>query len=531
MLQAGFARAGAPESAANPSAPAATASAPVRVDRIEVRGNRWLQAGVLQGAAAPYLHRDLTDADIEALRAALSSQFTDRGYINSGVILDPEAPYHDGLLCFLVFEGRITEVHVSGLKGLRPAYVVDRVRGPGDEILNADTLRERFQWLSEDPLFAKVSSRMDPGAAPGDTVLDVEVQRARPYSLSLVLNNYRPPEIGEKAYDVSGEVHDLTGFGDVFAADVSGPVGFSGGVGYALSGQVPVNSGGSLVSLSAARINTVVTEELLSLLDVRSTIDREELKVTQPLWRSLNAQFNLSASIADEKESTVGNFLFSLIPGSGQGVTRSVTARLMPDFSYHSEQQFFGVKLTLLHANLLGSPAALDFDPNTDSEVLPEKKYFVWSGQLHHLLEFRNAPFELESRATVQRTNSRIADLHLMEIGGINSVRGYRENDYLASNVTNVNADLRWLALRAGTPQRPDLALGTFVDWASGHDADETGATAATYSSCGLTLRLKLPHFQADLAYGRPLTHPSFVTEERGSWQDHGIHVQIMTML
>jgi hemolysin activation/secretion protein len=522
MLQVGVARAGAPEGAASPSAPTAAARAPVRVDRIEVRGNRLLQAGVLQGAAAPYLHRDLTDADIEALRVALSSQFTDRGYINSGVILDPEAPYHDGLLSFLVFEGRITEVHVSGLQGLRPAYVVDRVRGPGDEILNADTLRERFQWLSEDPLFAKVSSRMDPGAAPGDTVLDVEVQRARPYSLSLALNNYRPPTLGEKAYDLSGEVHDLTGFGDVFAADVSGPVEFSGGVGYALSGQVPVNSSGTLVSLSAARINTVVTEEPLAALAIRSTIDREELKVTQPLWRSLNAEFNLSASIADEKESTAGNFLFALITGSDGGVTRSLTARLMPEFSYHSERQFFGAKLTLLHANLLDQP------PDSDPSALPQKTYLVWSGQLHHLLELSPAPFELESRATVQHTGARIADLHLLEIGGINSVRGYRENDYLAANLTNVNVDLRWLALRAATTRRADLALGTFVDWANGDDVDEPGAT---YSSCGLTFRLKLPHFQADLVYGLPLTHPAFVTGERGSWQDHGIHVQIMTML
>lgn len=515
MLGATFARAGQPEAAIS-------AAQPVRVERFEFRGNRVLHLDVLRGAAAPYVGRDLTASDIDALRVALTRLYSDRGYVNSGVILDPDAPYHDGVLSFLAIEGQIKEVHVRGLKGLRPSYVIDRVRGQDDEVLNGNVLRERFLQLSEDPLFSVVNSRIDTIAEPGDANLDVEVQRARPYSLTLALNNYRPPSIGEKGYDFNAEIHDLTGYGDVLDADVSGPVEFSGGVGYAFSWQTPFNARGSLVSLSAARINTVVTEEPLSVLDIRSTIDRQELKLTQPLWNTSRGQFNLSASVADEKESTEGDLLFSLLPGSGEGVTRSVTLRFMPDFSYRTERQFFGAKLTLLYASLIDIPA------NAAPDSLPDKRYFVWSGQLHHVLEFAHAPLELESRATVQRTDSRVADLHLLEIGGVNSVRGFRENEFLASNVTNLNMDFRWIALRAGATQRPDLAIGTFFDWAAGHDV---GESADTFSSYGFTFRLKWPHFMADVAYGLPLIHPSFVTEEHGSWQDHGIHVQIATTL
>jgi hypothetical protein len=96
----------------------------------------------------------------------------------------------------------------------------------------------------------------------------------------------------------------------------------------------------------------------------------------------------------------------------------------------------------------------------------------------------------------------------------------------IAADVENVNVDFRWHAVPADTSQRPGVTLGTFFDWAAGHDV---GAPIDTFSSYGVTVRLKWPHVQGDLAYGLRLIHPSFVNAEHGSWQDHGIHVQIST--
>src|SRR6204780_4756626 len=172
-------------SVSNPAAGVADSTAsPVRVEHIAFRGNRALRLNVLQAAAVPYLGRDLNPAQIEELRTALTHQYTDRGYINSGVVLDPQAPYHDGILSFLVIEGRIKQVRVHGQKGLRPAYVADRLRGGEDEPLNINLLRERFQRLLDDPLFARVNSRIEPGSDLGEALLDAEVDRARPYSLA-----------------------------------------------------------------------------------------------------------------------------------------------------------------------------------------------------------------------------------------------------------------------------------------------------------------------------------------------------------
>lgn len=511
-----------PGAAADADAIAVTAAS-VRVDQINFRGSRAQSASVLQAAAAPYLGRDLNPAEIEELRTALTHLYTDRGYINSGVVLDPQAPYHDGVLSFLAIEGRIKQVRVHGQKGLRSAYIADRLRGSEDETLNINLLRERFQRLLDDPLFTRVNSRIEPGSDLGEALLEVDVERARPYSLAFALNNYRPPSIGEKAYDLNGEVRDLTGFGDLVDVDLTGALNFSGGVGYSVNWVFPLNRYGTALSMQVQRAETVVTEEPLTPLDIRSTIERQELKLTQPLWSSLSQQFSLGASVAHEENSTVlDGTPFSFLPGAVNGSTKSITERLIPDYSYRSPQQYWGVRLTLLHAFLL------DYPSGPVSYVLPNQQYFLWTGQIHNLWEIPGSPFELESRATLQRTDARISDLHALEIGGINSVRGFRENELLASNVDNLNIDFRWLALPGARGARPGVTLGTFFDWGSGH---EVGAPTDTFSSVGLTWRLKWPHVQADFAFGARLIHPGFVDQEHGSWQDHGIHAQIAAAL
>jgi hemolysin activation/secretion protein len=494
---------------------------PLHVEHIVFRGNRTLRTSALQEVATPYLGRDLSRAEIEELRIALTLQYTNRGYINSGVVLDPGAAYRDGTLAFLAIEGHIAEVRVHGLGRLRPSYVIDRLQGPADEVFNVNVLRERYQRLLDDPLFARLNSRIEPGGELGQAVIDVEAERARPYSLGLAFNNYRPPSIGEKAYDLTAQVRDLTGWGDVIDADLTGPVDFSGGVGYSLGWQVPVNHYGTSVGASASRTQTVITEEPLAALDVRSTIEREEVKILQPLLNAVRQQFDIALALAHESNvTTLDGAAFAFLPGSSAGETRAFTVRLIPEYSYRSEVQYFGARLTVLHATLLGYPSGAVSYP------LPDQRYFVYTGQVRHVWDLPEAPFELESRATVQRTNARISDLHALEIGGINSVRGFRENEILASNVENLNVDLRWLALRAARAAAPALSIGTFFDWAQGHDV---GGPTDVFSSTGVTLRLKWPHLQADLAVAAPLIHPAFVTAEHGSWQDHGIHLQVAT--
>jgi len=497
-----------------------TASAGIdKLDGVEFVGNRALPSRSLQSLAAPYLGRPMTAAQVEGLRQSVTRQYTDRGYINSGALIDTEGPHREGVLRFRIIEGHIAEVHVQGLKGLHAAYVINRLRGGKHEIFNVNRLRERFQRLLDDPLFARLNCRILPGAKLGEAILEVDVERARPYGASAAVNNYRPPSIEEKGYTLSGIARDLIGWGDALDANLSGPIGESGGLNYGAGWQVPLNRTYTALALRSSVADSVVTEQPLESLSIKSRIERDELKLTQPLWTTLTQQFNVAASAAYEKNTTsLDGVAFSFLPGAIQGVTRAVTERLAPDYSIRTQDQYLGLRLTLLHATLLdqsSSPAAF---------AQPDHEYLVWTGQLHHVFELPKAHLEIETRATTQWTHSHISDLHSLEVGGIESVRGFRENELLLSNVHNVNLDLHWLALPAGNSLRPGLTLGPFFDWANGHDV---GESVTTFSSAGGAARLTWSHVQFDLAVGARLIRPAFVEAQHGSWQDHGVHVQL----
>jgi hemolysin activation/secretion protein len=483
------------------------------VQRIVITGNRAIPSKLLQAAAAPYLNRELNAAQIAELLDLLTSQYIRRGYINSSVILDQATAAQDGVLRLKAVEGHITSIRVQGLERLRPAYVIDRLRASAQEIFNADVFRDRFQRLLDDPLFARINSRILPGELPEEAVIEVNAERSRPYALSVALNNYRPPAIGEKGYDVAGLVRDLTGWGDVVDADLNGPT--SGPVSYSAGWQLPLNRYLTQLSLRSSYSNSVISEEPLAPIDIKSQIERQELKVTQPLWAAHAQQLNFAVSAAYEKETASGANSAASLPGAVPGETRAFALRLAPDYSYRWEHQYLGASLTLLHAD-------------TASLLQPDAHYWVSTGQLHHLWDLASAPLELETRATAQWTGARISDLHALPLGGVASVRGFREDELLLSNARSVNLDLRWLILAHASAATPALTCGTFFDWASGYDVS---APKTTLSSTGVTLRAKWSHLQADLAVGVHLIHPGFIDQEHGSWQDHGIHAQIASSL
>jgi hemolysin activation/secretion protein len=490
-----------------------------RVDGVEFIGNRALPTSSLLAVAAPYIGLPMSAAQVEGLREALTHQYTDRGYINSGALLDADGSAGDGVLRFRIIEGQISEVRVHGLKGLHAAYVINRLRGGQHEIFNVNRLRERFQRLLDDPLFAKLNCRILPGEKLGEAILEVDVERARSYGGSVAVNNYRPPSIEEKAYSVSALVRDLIGWGDVLDASVSGPIGESGGINYSAGWQVPINRYYTSLAFRTSFADSIVTEEPLESLQIKSRIERQELKLAQPLWSTLTQQVNLTAGVAYEKDTTsLDGIPFSFLPGADLGVTRAVTERLAPDYTIRTQDQYLGLRLTLLHATLLdqtSSPAAF---------AQPDHEYLVWTGQVHYVLEIPQAHLEFETKAAIQWTHAHISDLHALEVGGIDSVRGFRENEILLSNVHDLNLDVHYLLLPAGKPGLPSLALGPFFDWANGHDVDEP---ETTFSSAGGTVRVIWSHLQFDLAVGARLIRPSFVDAQHGTLQDHGVHLQL----
>jgi len=172
-----------------------------------------LDAGDVGQVTSSYLNRNVSAEELQALRAALTQLYVERGYITSGVLL-PDQRVSDGTVQYQAVEGRLESLEVSTSGRLRPEYVEARLSAQADGPLNVSNLKDQLRVLHADPLIARVDSRLLPTDQRGAARLLVNVEEARPYSLSLTAHNNRAPSVGSEWLELGFVHRNLLGFGD-----------------------------------------------------------------------------------------------------------------------------------------------------------------------------------------------------------------------------------------------------------------------------------------------------------------------------
>ena len=98
----------------------------VFVREIRVTGSTVFSAEELAKVTAPYLNREVTSEDLEALRVALTLLYVNNGYVNSGAIL-PDQTVSEGVVTYQIIEGGLTAVDVEGNRWFRSSYFQKRL--------------------------------------------------------------------------------------------------------------------------------------------------------------------------------------------------------------------------------------------------------------------------------------------------------------------------------------------------------------------------------------------------------------------
>ena len=501
----------------SPSAamPAITSPETRLINRVAFKGNRVIAAADLDAIAQPYLRRPIGVAEIEELRQKLTRFYIDRGYINSGALLATEAKESD-VLVFEIVEGQLAGIRLRGLDRLSEDYVTYRLTRAGDGPFNANTLRERFQLLLNDPLFARMNARLMPGSRLGEAILDVDIVRARPYQLTLFANNYRPPSIGSEAVGLSGWIHNVTGLGDVVEASIQDSAHLDSGLRGSIGIRLPINRYGTGLSLQYDRGRSSVIEEPLTVLDIKSILESRDIGVTQTFIETLRDKFTMGVNYVerDNHTSLLGS-PFSFVPGEPDGVTKTKGWRFWQEYSHRSEQQVLAVRSTFSFVrNNLQDIAGLSVTAQ------PQRSYALWLGQAQFARQILENGAQFIARGTFQHTRDTLLALDGMPIGGVNTVRGFRENQLIRDNVRIFNVELDYPIKRneAGSWQ---MSLIPFYDYGRGRNK---GTPSATLSSWGLATKMRWQRLNLYAAYAKRIGSPESVNSRKSNLQDKGFH-------
>lgn len=507
-----------PEDFVLPQAPRSEAlrldASKFQIKRIHIEGNTLLDGALLQSVIKPYENREISVNETEELREKLTHLYVDAGYINSGAII-PAGAYQDGELRIRIIEGRLDEVRIRGQEGLREDYIRRRLQIDSDEPLNLQALQDRFQLLLSDPLIAKMHGRLLPTSTLGHSLLDVDVVRARPYGMSLFGNNYRPPSIGAEAFGVNGWVRNLTGWGDYLDFTYTTSEGSNQ---YAGGASLPINDAGTLGFFRFNEGDSRIVEQPFKQFNIQSRIHTLEGGFSHPLINSLNQQLNLGVLLAVRRNATTFDGMSLSFQPTGEPYrdeSQVTVWRTYQDYTQRFDRNVVALRSTFsVGMDALGSTVEKD-------ARFPDSEFWAWLGQAQYAYLLHDNGTQLVFRGNSQFSNNPLLPLEQMAVGGVGTVRGYRENQLVRDEGYTLSLEFQY-PIYDNPSEHHRLTLIPFMDygeaWNHGYDAD-------TLHSVGLGFNWRFKPVSLDVYYGYAIDRPR--PEGHGNIQDDGLHFQM----
>ncbi len=502
------------------------------VRTIRVEGSSVFSPEELAAVVAPFEDRLLASEDLYRARDAVSALYQEAGYLTSGAVL-PDQEVVDGVVVLRVVEGRLAEIEIEGLRSFHESYLRSRLEWAARAPVNVWRLERALQLLQQNQLIEKVSARLLPGDARGESRLELEVDEALPIRLELAASNYRSVGVGEFTGEADGSLSNVYGLGDElrFVYEVT-----EGLDDYEFSYSIPVNRFDTLFSIRWRDSRGDIVLDEFDPLDIRSRVWTLGFTLEQPLFRTFGREFRIGVT-GEVRESTtkVDDSDFCTIVGnveSGPGGSTVVVGA--PDCDPRVAALRVFQQLTLSgQRSALALRSSVTFGLDTlgatkNTSDVADGDFVAWLAQLQ--LVYRLPPVLLESEL-VGRVDGQIASSPLLAIekfsvGGARTVRGYRENQIVRDNGVAASLELRIPLLR-DRQRKIDVSLLPFVDVGYGRDDNGPGKLRSdTLASVGTGLGFELfDAIRGEIYYGGRLTGAP--GENGDGIQRHGVHFRV----
>jgi hemolysin activation/secretion protein len=495
------------------------------VREIRIRGATVFSPEEFARVATPYVNREVTAEDLEALRVALTLLYVNAGYVNSGAII-PEQTVADGVVTYQVIEGELTRVDVDGNRWFRKGYIRDRLTLGAGRPLNANALQQQMQLLLEDPRIGRLNAELRPGLALGESVLAVLVEDRQPFRLLLQFDNYQSPSVGAERGLLTIEDQNLTGSGDVLSLRYGRSEGVDPQLDFRYS--LPVNRYDTAVTFQYRRNDFDVIDPAFDLLDITSETEIFTLSVRHPVYRTLSREFalELTGERATNRTFVLG-VPFGLSPGaSADGESTVAVVRAAGEYIQRSERQVIAARSRFsVGVDALGATINRD-------RSLPDGRFFAWLGQFQWVQRLPLLDSQLIFRADLQLARDPLLSLEQIAVGGRYTVRGYRENTLVRDSAFVASLEGR-VPLVRNTRWADYLELAPFFDFGNAWNVKGPPVEVSSLSSIGIGLRWATTigagpfaiRPQLEVYWGHALRD---IPTSNGNLQDSGVHLQLV---
>ncbi|MDJ0675956.1 MAG: ShlB/FhaC/HecB family hemolysin secretion/activation protein [Calothrix sp. MO_167.B42] len=485
----------------------------ITVEHFQVEGSTVFSAEKLAEVLKSFTKRPLSFAELMQVRSVITQLYIDNGYSTSGAFIPPQT-MNDGVVKIQVVEGGLESINVTGAKRLNSSYVRRRIARATKTPVNVPRLLESLKVLQLDPLVASLSAELVAGSRPGRNRLDVKITEGDTFGTQVTLDNGRSPSVGSFRRRAQLNQGNLLGWGDALSI---GYTNTSGSNTIDLSYSVPVNARNGTISLAYSNASSNVIEDPFNELDIISNSRYYELTFRQPLVETVTKKFSLglTASVT-ESETSLLDEPFPLSAGADdEGRTRISAVRFFQEWRERSRSYVFALRSQF---NL--GIGALNATINDDA---PDSRFFSWRGQ-GQWIRLLAPDTMLVVRGDVQLSDAPMVPTEQFSLGGLGSVRGYRQDFLLADNGVLFSTELRFPVFKKS---KTLLQVVPFVDLGTTWNSGSTTPENNTLASVGLGLQLVQGNlFTIRLDWGIPLVG---VDSDRGTLQENGLYFSIIS--
>ena len=478
-------------------------------------GNTVIDDETLLELTRPYENRNVTFAELAALRDAITKTYIDAGYATSGAVI-PRQALDAGVLRIEIQEGVLNHVESNTDGRLRAKYVRDRLTRNNDEIVNIGTLERRLQILqNQDERIQQITASLRPSEQRGSSVLDVTVREAKPWSIRTEFSNHESPSVGEFRGLIEASHNNITGYGDRLALSYRLSEGLRSIKG---SYKVPLNRYDVSLELYAQDTRSEVVEEPFSELDVQNESQTAGVALSVPVHRTAASLVTLSlAGEYRRGESSLLGSPFSFSAGAEDGISDIAVLRFSQSLTLRKPRHALSVLSTFSAGlNALGS--------TRHAGEIPDSQFGAWLAQAQFARRLQTWNAQFTARGALQLSTAPLLGLEQFALGGNASVRGYRENALVRDNgaVASFGITVPVIMRRVEVPA---LQVGPFVD--AGYSWSHTGTTGKTFIwSAGVSAHWSLTdNARLDVSWAHDFN--DLPGNEDTGFQRHGITIKL----
>jgi hemolysin activation/secretion protein len=490
----------------------ATVPARLLVREFRFEGNKVFSQAELAKVAQPFTGHAISSEELEEARRAVTVYYIKHGYVNSGAVIPDQNP-EQGVVTIRIIEGVLSGIDVHGNKWLRDNYIKGRVQRWSGPPLNVNELQDGLQLLRQNPNVEQINAELKPGTAPGQSLLDLRVVDEQPFRLGIQFDNERPTSVGSQEIWALASDLNLTGHSDPldlkYGIATGGPGGweFSGVDNVEGNYLLPFTRFDTTLGLHASRLNTSIVEADFTPLDITSLTTSYGVVVRQPVYQTANRE--AAIAIGFDRRWNTSELLgepFDISPGAVDGKMVVSVLRISQDWIDRGQNHVLALRSTF---NI-----GLDVLDATDNGVPgdPNGKFFSWLGQGQYVQRMFNTQDQLVLRVSGQWSAEPLLALEQFSVGGLETVRGYLENQLVRDRglVTSVEYRIPLLFDKAGAGI---VSLAPFFDFGGAWNVNGSPSPTTIYSTGAGLLLTPGKHLSAAIYWGYRLRHVDMPSE------------------